>query len=315
MIMTWERLLTIYFSPTGGTKTAALTLSEALGGILGLPLEEIDFTLPETRQQAYSFDENDLVVCASPVYAGRLPNKIMPDWRECLIGGGATAVPVVVYGNRSYGGALMEFRRILEENEFRLAGAAAVVGRHAFTDALAAGRPDEEDKAELRSFAGQVAAKLTDPAGFTPLVLDPDEEIPPYYTPLREDGEPAKFLKAVPETDETKCDRCGICREICPMGSIDETMRTTGVCIKCQACVRRCPKGAKYFTDENFLSHVRMLEANYTARAANYFQNETPQDPFFSETNMAQLMKSEEQIHKSQVVTKTIEELEKPERK
>ena len=38
----------------------------------------------------------------------------------------------------------------------------------------------------------------------------------------------------------------------------------TGICIKCQACVRYCPTGARYFDDPDFLSHVRMLEENFT---------------------------------------------------
>ncbi len=40
------------------------------------------------------------------------------------------------------------------------------------------------------------------------------------------------------------------------------------------------------------------------------FEIEAPLDPFFSETNIAQLVKSEEQIRKGQTVTKTMEELE-----
>jgi len=54
------------------------------------------------------------------------------------------------------------------------------------------------------------------------------------------------------------------------MGSIDpETMEAVGLCIKCQACVRKCTVRAKYFEDPDFLSHVAMLEQNYTARAEN----------------------------------------------
>ena len=95
-------------------------------------------------------------------------------------------------------------------------------------------------------------------------------EIGPYYTPLRADGTPAKFLKAKPLTDRDKCVHCGLCAKVCPMGSIDpETVEAVGLCVKCQACVRRCPKGAKFFEDADFLSHVAMLEQNYTRRAEN----------------------------------------------
>lgn len=55
------------------------------------------------------------------------------------------------------------------------------------------------------------------------------------------------------------------------MGSIDldQPSVVTGICIKCQRCVRNCPKGAKYFDDPAFLSHVKMLETTYNGRADN----------------------------------------------
>ena len=36
-----------------------------------------------------------------------------------------------------------------------------------------------------------------------------------------------------------------------------------GICIKCQACVKVCPKGAWTFEDEAFLRHVEMLTHTY----------------------------------------------------
>ena len=96
-------------------------------------------------------------------------------------------------------------------------------------------------------------------------------EIGPYYTPLKTDKTPAKFLKAKPLTDWSKCCQCGACARACPMGSIDpKTMEAVGLCIKCQACVRKCTRHAKFFEDPDFLSHVAMLEENYTRRAENF---------------------------------------------
>ena len=62
-----------------------------------------------------------------------------------------------------------------------------------------------------------------------------------------------------------------LCPSKCPMGSIDRDQPSivTGICIKCQRCVRNCPKGAKYFDDPVFLSHVKMLETTYNGRADN----------------------------------------------
>ena len=63
----------------------------------------------------------------------------------------------------------------------------------------------------------------------------------------------------------------GLCAGVCPLGSISrEDFRTvTGVCIKCQACVKVCPLHAKYFDDPVMLSHTRMLEEHYARRAEN----------------------------------------------
>ena len=155
---------------------------------------------------------------------------------------------------------------MLEENGFQIAAGAAFAGRHAFSDKVGSGRPDAEDLAQIAAFAAKAAERLSG-NGLPPLELD-RSEIGPYYTPLKEDGTPAKFLKARPLTRLEQCIRCGVCARSCPMESIDhETMEAAGLCIKCQACVRRCPTHAKYFEDPDFLSHVAMLEKNYTRRA------------------------------------------------
>ena len=85
------------------------------------------------------------------------------------------------------------------------------------------------------------------------------------------DGQPVKFLKAKPKTDLSKCTNCGACARLCPMGAIDpkDVSSVPGTCIKCQRCVRKCTKGAKYFDDEAFLSHVKMLEQNFAEPREN----------------------------------------------
>lgn len=262
-----DRLCVLYFSPTGGTEKIARLMAGELGQRLGLEPEYIPFTRPQERQ-ARAFGPRDLLVMASPVYAGRLPNKLMPEYKEKISGDSAIAVPLCVFGNRSPDEALRELALLLEGNGFRLAGGAAFAGRHAFSDKVGEGRPDREDQRQIQEFAAKLADKL---AGEALPQLDFDRrEIGPYYTPLKTDGTPAKFLKAKPLTDFGKCCRCGVCARSCPMGSIDpQTMEAVGLCVKCQACVRKCTRHAKYFEDGDFLSHVAMLEENYTRRAEN----------------------------------------------
>ena len=92
-----------------------------------------------------------------------------------------------------------------------------------------------------------------------------DVEQMTYYTPLKEDGEAAAFLKAMPITDTEKCKGCRECVYVCPMNCyMNSVSEPEGICIKCQGCVKACPEGAKYFSNEDFVSHVRYLEKNYT---------------------------------------------------
>lgn len=256
----------LYFSPTGGTARVAETISEALAEEMDLPMEQVSFTRPRERETYYSFTDNDLVIVASPTYAGKLPNKILPDFREKLQGNGALAVPVVTFGNRSYDNSLAELCALLEKNGFRVAAAGAFVCRHAFAESLAYGRPGWSDSFEMKQFAKRVAGKLKTWTGNSlPQLLVPGDAEAPYYVPRGVDGEPAKFLKAKPKTDLRRCNQCGACARLCPMEAIDpkNVSHVPGTCIKCQCCVHRCTRRAKYFDDPAFLSHKAMLEANY----------------------------------------------------
>ena len=274
------------FSPTGGTEHIVSLLAEEMGKCLKLPVHKISFTLPDERKKSCTFTEEDLLILGTPVYAGRIPNKILPDVDRSFEGNGTLAVAVSVFGNRNYDDGLMELALLLENHGFCVAAAVAAAARHAFSDDIGAGRPDKQDEKELRVFARRAAEKIKEffgkekivsgnksSCGVSALQITGHNPVGPYYTPLRADGQPAKFLKAKPVTDENLCNRCGTCAQVCPMGSISRETPSVvnGICIKCQACIRACPTQAKHFEDEDFLSHVEMLREHYTRRAANAF--------------------------------------------
>ncbi|MBO5149062.1 MAG: ferredoxin, partial [Anaerotignum sp.] len=117
--MEMKKVWAMYFSPTGGTEKAVKTTAEALAAKLGLPLEVYDWTLPGVREKEAVFGEGDIVVCGTPVIAGRVPNVLLPYLNEKVKGNGALAVPVVSFGNRNFDDALIELRNILEEDGFK----------------------------------------------------------------------------------------------------------------------------------------------------------------------------------------------------
>ena len=268
-----KKIKAVFFSATGNTEKAVESLAYQLSEKLAVPFEKDDFTLPEGHTEIRQFDSSDLVIFGVPTYAGRVPNKVLPFVQNLFQGNGAFAVAVVTFGNRSFDNSLSELDSELKKNNFSVLGSGAVVCHHAFAN-VGTGRPNSTDQEQLASFADAVFEKLQIASNPLPDVpVKRNEALTAYYVPLGLDGKPAKFLKAVPVTDKETCDNCGICAAHCPMGSIDKTdcSQIIGICIKCQSCITRCPKNAKYFDDPAFLSHKAMLEKNYTRAAVSEF--------------------------------------------
>ena len=270
------RVCGVYFSPCGSVEKIIFEMAGFAAKELHVPLAEYSFTLPTDRKFRFDFKGTDLVFFGTPVYAGRVPNKIMPYIKDAFWGNGAIAVPVVVFGNRNFDDALVELRNLLEDNMFHTIAASAIVARHSFSEVIAPDRPNEEDFADMRKFVDKVLKKLEHSSKEEleePISVPGTNPPEKYYVPLGIDGKPAKFLKAYPKTDLTKCDHCSICSCACPMGSIDmsDPQIVSGICIKCQACIRKCPQKAKYFDDEAFLSHKQMLEKNYIRNTQSHF--------------------------------------------
>ena len=260
----------VYFSPTGQTRQLVQFLGETLARTLGTPFVLRPWTLPQEREEALAFGPGDLVVVGCPTYAGRVPNKILPQLSAALAGGGALGVGVVTFGNRAFDNALAELTHLMEVKGFQVVGGGAFVAAHVFAPRLGPGRPNRRDVGELLAFAQQLGAKVE--RGDTTPPSIPGDPQGPYYVPRRADGERAEFLRAKPTTREDACNRCGRCVLSCPMGAINpkDPTQVPGTCIKCHSCIFRCPQQAKYFDHPDFLSHRAMLEANFAAPADNF---------------------------------------------
>jgi NAD-dependent dihydropyrimidine dehydrogenase PreA subunit/flavodoxin len=266
-----KRVCAAFFSATGTTEKIVTGIADVLSAELGVPCERFDFTLPGARSTALSFSADDLVVFGTPVYAARVPNVLLK-YLVTVQGNGALAVPVVLFGNRNYDDALVELRDILEKCGFRTVAAAAFVGEHSFSYVLAKGRPDEADMAVAADFAKRVAAKVRaihDDSALAPVnVKGAPYPYRDYYRPRDTRGNPVDLRKVKPLTSEA-CTDCKLCAEVCPMGSIsfDNVREYTGICIRCGACVKKCPQQARYYEDEAYLYHKRELEEGLTRRA------------------------------------------------
>ena len=268
-----KKVWAVYFSGTGTTEKAVRRIAAGMAQALDAELAVYDFTTPAARQRELRFNAEELAVLGVPVYAGRVPNVLLPYLTKQLHGGGALAVPVVLFGNRNFDDGLIELRNILTEDGFMPVAGGAFVGEHAFSRTLGAGRPNGDDLTEMDDFARRAAEKVTalKAAPAEPVTVRGETPIRPYYTPRDRHGNPINILKVKPKTDMSRCSGCGLCAARCPMGSIDpaDVSQVTGICIKCCACVKGCPAEAKYFDDAGYLYHKSELEEVYARPAAN----------------------------------------------
>ena len=233
-----------YFSATDTTKKVVTQIARRLSQQLHCPMQTFDFTPKRVRKEPKAFAAGDLVVFGTPVYAGRVPNLLIK-YVASIQGGGALAVPVVCYGNRNYDDALSELRLTLTAGGFHPVAGAAFSCQHSFSLTQGAGRPDISDLTIATGFADQVYHKveaLPSAEACPPLFVKGNDPVGPYYTPR---------------------DRCA---KECPLEAIDpaDAHNIVGKCMKCNRCVRHCPKGAKYFDDPNYLYHKTELEEQYT---------------------------------------------------
>jgi NAD-dependent dihydropyrimidine dehydrogenase PreA subunit/flavodoxin len=263
-----KQINALYFSATGTTQKIVTGIAEKLSAnMIGkAEIKNIDFTSPEARKQAVAFGKEDIVVAGVPVYAGRVPNVLLK-YLKNMAGNGASAIAVVVYGNRNYDDALIELNDLLETDGFRVVAGGAFIGEHSFSRTLGQNRPDKQDMAAAVDFAGRIYKKITAPGQNPTVAVKGNRPYREYYKPKNKNGHAVDIRKVSPKTT-SDCIDCKLCASICPMGSIDagDVSKVTGICIKCCACIKNCPVGAKYFDDENYLWHKKELEIQFTER-------------------------------------------------
>ena len=228
----------VFFSPT---HTSA-KIARAIGDGIGMERRiETDLTLDESITPIEI--KNALTIIAVPVYAGRVAPIALQRIRR-LKGENAPVVLVAVYGNRDYEDALVELRDETTRLGFTPLAAGAFIGEHSYSRPgmpVAEGRPDANDLQIAEQFGKDCLKKLKNTEAPADFFIKGN--VPYRYV--------APSTPAAPLCTE-ECFACGECIEICPTHAIylnQEGKIETEIakCIKCCACVKECPNGARIF--------------------------------------------------------------------
>ena len=186
-----RKVTAAFFSPGGNVEKIAIAIGRTAAEMLEAEFEMFDFLPPGERDGVRNFDSDEFLIIGLPVFAGRLPNKILPfvqsgfraaeaspdsinddsntandDSNTALdnINAGKTAKPLCIsfvsFGNRSFDDGLSELVMEMRNSGFEIAGAAAIVGQHSFCETLAPGRPDEKDMEEIKNFSRDVCRNI-----------------------------------------------------------------------------------------------------------------------------------------------------------
>ncbi len=230
----------VYFSPTGTTKTVLQSIAR---GITQCSVENMDITIPEARIRPLHTAEDDLLILGVPVYMGRVPG-LLESWFHGIHARQTPTVCVVVYGNRTYGDALLELHTMVKTRGCIPVAGAAYIGEHSFSSSelpTAEGRPDAGDLRHAEAFGRKIQEKI--------LSMSSPDQASDMHIPGAYPYEGVTKLWSVDFIAVSHaCTQQGVCAEICPSGAIDPEntqIIDTEKCISCCACIKGCPEHAR----------------------------------------------------------------------
>ncbi len=241
-----KRVIQVYFSPTDSTKNIIKEISK------GLDIDnkvEYDLTKPQIRDNfKLKLNKDDLLLIGVPVYEEQLPELLKPALKN-IKGNNQLAVTTAVYGNIGYGITLDQLNEILRNNGLNILGSAAFIGEHSFSNPelkIADKRPDSDDLMKAEIFGRNMANKIyhfDHKVNMEEIKVDGSL---PLVSKILPQGSINMFAD-IPSVQKTKCNECGICYEICPVNAINNTNFTVTEenCIRCFACVKKCPQKAR----------------------------------------------------------------------
>ncbi len=247
----------IYFSPTHTSQMIARAIAEGIGMKRRI---ETDLTLDKSMHEIVVKDA--ITIVAVPVYAGRVA-PIALQRIQRFKGDNTPVILTTVYGNRDYEDALVELRDTVILQGFIPLSAGAFIGEHSYSRKgmpIAEGRPDGADIIVAQQFGIHSLNKLERVSSLS--------EIYPFYI---KGNIPYRSVNAstpiAPVVNEELCCICGECINLCPTEAIfinaEKKIKTDKMkCIKCCACVKECPTGARVFDTP----YTAMLHAKCSVR-------------------------------------------------
>ena len=243
-----KKLNLIFFSPTGTTKKILNAIAD---GMNFQQTEQINL-IQKNNIKKQNFTDKDWVIIGVSVHSSRIPLTVVSRLQN-FKANKTKVILVVMYGNRHFGDALLELKDLAIELGFFPIAAAVFIGVHSFSSSkypIAVGRPNSEDLKIAKDFGKQI---------ITNFESHKEIKVPGNY-PYKERSEK---LKVKPKIDLELCDRCGLCREVCPVDAIsiykDKIEIDENSCIYCNACVRICPLNALIIDDERIIGFAKNL--------------------------------------------------------
>lgn len=254
--MHYNKVHLIYFSPTHTSAKIAYAIAE---GLEADTFFETDIT-HEAPEHIENIEE-ELTIIAVPVYGGRVAETAIERLQK-FSAHNTPAVPVVVYGNRDYDDALKELCDTVSKLGFIPVAAGAFIGEHSYSREnmpIAAGRPDAADLQRATEFGKEIMKKVSSIQSLESISAVQVKGNFPYKVK-------GPSTPQAPVVDDSLCTLCEYCIDVCPTHAISirdgEMFSNPEYCIKCCACVKDCPEGARTFDTP----YTAMLHANFSAR-------------------------------------------------